>query len=398
MKSQEKGRTLLGKGGLLTVAALAIACVVHVPGAAGAVAAVTTTTDGGPGSLRQAIAEAQAGDTIAVPAGTYVLSRGELEIDKALTIAGAGAGSTTIDANDKSRVFRVSTSLNTPVTISGLRITGGKGEEVPELQTFSGAAIVSLNADLTLREDVIAGNVTKAPAERAIFGGAVEVNRGRFTMIGTTVTDNTAAVSGIGSSEFGGIVFGAGVGVELVDLARVEDSQVNANVGQVSVDAPGNLVIGGGMRLLANGTALVSGSTFRDNIARVDSGSAVAGGLLAEGRAKTVLNGDTLVGNLADAGSGSAEAGGLFGTGGTDVFNTTLESNRVRGDAFASGGNYFGVQGDATFSRTAVLHGIGPAGSENCGFAGGAIRSEGFNRESTDQCGFDAEGDEVNVG
>ena len=85
---------------------------------------MTTTADGGTGSLRQLIAEAQPGDTVVVPAGTYVLTEGELEIDKALTIAGAGAAQTTIDGAGNTRGFKISgVALNTPVTISGLTIT-----------------------------------------------------------------------------------------------------------------------------------------------------------------------------------------------------------------------------------------------------------------------------------
>ena len=52
---------------------------------------VTTTADAGPGSLRDAIAAAASGDTIDVPAGTYVLTSGPLRIAAGVTVAGAGA-------------------------------------------------------------------------------------------------------------------------------------------------------------------------------------------------------------------------------------------------------------------------------------------------------------------
>ena len=63
---------------------------------------VATTTDGGPGSLRQAIIDSNAhpgADAIALPAGTYTLSiagtgenaaaTGDLDITGGLTITGA---------------------------------------------------------------------------------------------------------------------------------------------------------------------------------------------------------------------------------------------------------------------------------------------------------------------
>jgi hypothetical protein len=67
--------------------------------------AVTNQNDSGPGSLRQAIADADPGAIVIVPAGTYLLTTGELTVAKSLTISGAGAASTIIDAQTASRVF-----------------------------------------------------------------------------------------------------------------------------------------------------------------------------------------------------------------------------------------------------------------------------------------------------
>src|SRR4051812_10120402 len=73
--------------------------------------AVTTTADGGPGSLRQAILDANAAagaDTVTVPAGTYTLSiaganedagaTGDLDVTGELTLTGAGAATTIVQA------------------------------------------------------------------------------------------------------------------------------------------------------------------------------------------------------------------------------------------------------------------------------------------------------------
>ena len=85
---------------------------------------VTNTNDNGAGSLRQAIADANDGDTIHFGiTGTITLTTGELLVDKSITISGPGAASLTVDGNLASRVFHVSSGVT--AAIAGLTITNG---------------------------------------------------------------------------------------------------------------------------------------------------------------------------------------------------------------------------------------------------------------------------------
>ena len=73
--------------------------------------------------LRDAIASAQPGDTIEIPAGVYTLPFGELLFDKDLTLVGAGPHETFIEASEtpgtaNHRVLRV--SFGNTVSISGV--------------------------------------------------------------------------------------------------------------------------------------------------------------------------------------------------------------------------------------------------------------------------------------
>src|SRR5881275_1035910 len=103
---------------------------------------VTNTNDSGPGSLRQALADASDGDTIMFAVtGTIQLTSGELVIDNSITISGPGADSLTIFPN----TFRIFHVMPGPtVTIAGLTIGGGF------VQFDFGGGILNDHATLTL--------------------------------------------------------------------------------------------------------------------------------------------------------------------------------------------------------------------------------------------------------
>src|SRR6476660_8887122 len=85
---------------------------------------VTNTNDSGPGSLRDALASANEGDTIDATgvSGTILLTSGELQITHTVTINGPGAGNLSVNGN---MTFRVFENFASDVTISGLSITNG---------------------------------------------------------------------------------------------------------------------------------------------------------------------------------------------------------------------------------------------------------------------------------
>ncbi len=73
---------------------------------------VTTTSDSGPGSLRQAIADAVAGDIISfdLPDHSTITLASELLVTKNLTISGPGPVHLTISGNNTVRVLQVNGS------------------------------------------------------------------------------------------------------------------------------------------------------------------------------------------------------------------------------------------------------------------------------------------------
>src|SRR5438132_7839156 len=114
---------------------------------------VTNTNDSGPGSLRQALADANDGDTIDFAVtGTIGLTSGELLVDKAITISGPGAENLAVNGNAKNRVFHV-TGGN--VTISGLTITNGDASG----NVLGGGGIYNDHSTLTVDNSTISGNL-----------------------------------------------------------------------------------------------------------------------------------------------------------------------------------------------------------------------------------------------
>ena len=98
------------------------------PVAHAATITVTNLNDSGAGSLRQAIADAAAGDTIDFGVtGTITLTAG-LVINKNLNIQGPGAANLAIDGNNTVTVIDV---RFVTVEMSGLTIQNGGGGAAP---------------------------------------------------------------------------------------------------------------------------------------------------------------------------------------------------------------------------------------------------------------------------
>jgi parallel beta-helix repeat protein len=220
-------------------------------------------------TLRAAVDEADAlpgGSSITVPAGTYQLSVGALQVNQAMTIAGAGARTTSVLAAPGARVFEVGAAAD-PATISGLTLSGGTADAG---NGYFGGNVHSAG-NLTLREDTITGG-------SASSGGGVS-NAGGTMLIDRSTIANNAADSG--GSDSGGVQ-NYGDGVHLSALT-IENSTISGNRAQ----------LGGGVftwsdRGDTSMTTVIEDSTIVGN----DGGSRAnnAGGILAGGGTTTVRN------------------------------------------------------------------------------------------------------------
>ncbi|MDQ6601408.1 MAG: right-handed parallel beta-helix repeat-containing protein, partial [Chloroflexota bacterium] len=298
--------------------------VIHNPGCA--------TTGTGICSLRDAVifANAQAvGDTttITLPAGTYTLTitgagedramTGDLDLRRNVVIAGAGAGTTIVQASPTDsasgidRVFDVGAFGDaTSATFSGVTIRHGNSVGGAD----GGSILVETSgSSLTLNDCVVADNQTSRN------GGGISVTGGATLVLNrTTVSGNITTSTYIVN---GGGIFNAGT-------VTVTNSTFSGN----HADSDG----GGGIAN-SGGTLTVMNSTFAGN-----SGSP-GGGIRNDGGTLTVTN-STFSGNSASAG------GGIWNYGGTPtVTSSTFAANTATG-----GGGIDDESGTLTATNTLI--------------------------------------------
>jgi hypothetical protein len=221
----------------------------------------TTCTGASPcPTIQDAITYAQANDdsdavTIDVAAGPYdeadAIAASSLA---SLTISGAGASTTTVDAKSAGSVFTIGSGT---VSISGLTITGGKA-------TYGGG--VFNDGTVTLSDDTIS-------SDSATNGGGVFNNGGTATLSDDTISSDTATAHGGGVANYG--------------TATLSDDTI-------SFDTAGT--IGGGV--YNEGTATLSDDTISSDSATNGFG----GGVFNYGTA--TLSDDTLSFDTAGAGGG----------------------------------------------------------------------------------------------
>ncbi len=171
---------------------LTLACALTIPAQAATII-VSNTNDSGPGSLRQALASANDGDTIDATgiSGVISLTSGELQVNTSVTISGAGADVLAVDGNMASRGFRIVFSGET-VSISGFTIRNGHAG------TTGGGVDNENNATVTINSCTISGN--SAGLGAGIFNG------GTLTIISTTVSGNSASTGGGTYNDGGGML------------------------------------------------------------------------------------------------------------------------------------------------------------------------------------------------
>ena len=310
---------------------------------------VTNTDPSGPGSLRQAIIDANAAggpDTIIFTptlSGIIVLTDTLPEITDTLTISGPGASVLAVSGDNKYRVMEIQSG--TAVTITGLTIRDGNvaGE---------GGGIYSEGKLLLSAVDVVS-NMARAGgglSQKPGLGGALHVAGGLFE--GNLATGKPSGDQGGGGIWLRGAAVLSGTWIISNTATHaspptyggglyVQSSVILTNVRVMSNTVQG---YGGGLCQGFPGQVRITGGCFAANEA-----GRYGAGLYIHSRA--VLSGTEVVGNAANWHGGGLYQG--LSSARVDVTGGRFEGNVVKGPGYRGGGLF--VTGSAALTNTVVI-------------------------------------------
>ncbi|MFN3649419.1 MAG: choice-of-anchor Q domain-containing protein [Armatimonadota bacterium] len=376
---------------------------------------VTQLGDSGAGSLRQAVADANAAagaDIINFQeglSGTIILTAGPLTLTGFLEIQGPGAATLAVSGNNASRVFAVDPGAT--VLIRDLAMRDGKYAG-PE----SGGGGIYNRGDLRLLDCVLSNCTAPAGVGGGIF------NEGALMVLSTTLRDNTAPIAGGGLFNLQGTVVmrssllvtnrttdpdltrgGAGIDVEggtlFADRCIFDRNRASRSGGALLI-APTSSVTLTECHLISNqavrsgGGVLNSGTLALNDCSIVDNTAVISGGGVENFGGLTVSS-SSFSGNSASDATLS-EGGGLFNSGNAALSHCSFAQNR----APRAGGGIFN-DGILTVTRSALSQNSAGVGaglanvgtvtvfrssfeSNSAGIAGGALGSGGGNVSLTE--------------
>jgi parallel beta-helix repeat protein len=327
--------------------------------AQGATFTATNLNDSGPGSLRQAVLDANANsgaDVISFQAGlsgTIALA-GPLVVYDDVDLQGPGADLLTVSGNDVTRVF----DLAGDTTISGLTIAHGRA--------VSGAGILINDVSVDLQNVVLSANDAqngeggglrgdgfnmqltisdcKVTGNSAANGGGIYVEDTAAALLlieNTVISGNTASGNG------GGIYFYDPDNSVLIDRCTISGNTAGRNGGGIYLyDTDGSSVNGFGL--------LVQNTTISGN-----SATGYGGGVFLYGPDDPVkFENTTISGNTAEYGGGAYFYDGGYGGTGIVLNFCTVAGNTA---TLGGGGLYAGENG-VELDNTIVADNIDSSG------------------------------------
>lgn len=280
-----------------------------LPGLSSAIT-VTTLSDSGAGSLRDAVANTPAGGVVDFdPSVTGVITlASQVVIDKALNITGPGA-STLAVVSGAGRVFRVDASGGA-VNISGLRLSGS-GSPV----TDNGGAILNVSSALTLDAVTINASSVTGDWRGGGIGGAIY---SFWSPAGTSLTIRNSTISGNSATKAGAIyVYNQAL---VIENSTISGNTASDSAGAISLDTSWGGTSFRHTTIFGNTAVFGSGVYARGN-SQAEFVNTIAAGNYDQGNPALVNDLDRADGTVSATGSLFSEANSTPDVNGTNVNN-----------------------------------------------------------------------------
>lgn len=279
---------------------------------------VINTNDSGAGSLRQALADANDGDTInfdpALNGQTINLTSAELAIDKNITITGPGPNLLAVSRSSGAfRIFHVMSGHT--VIIGGLTISGGN-------DTANGSGVLNDHAMLTMDSCAVQNSFSQYNSGGGVYNDG-SAGSATLTILNSTVSGNRAYSAG------GGICNDASNGGSAT--LTLMNSIMNGNIAYHSENFGGGE--GGGIYNIF-GTLTITNSTVSGNGAGAPDPfpSGTGGGIY------NILGTLTITNSTINSNQCWLAGGGIYNNGTLTISSSTVSGNGLVVNMMASRG------------------------------------------------------------
>jgi hypothetical protein len=304
---------------------------------------VQNTNDSGIGSLRQAVIDANNGDSITFNPSLLsggnnkiTLTSGEIAFNKDLTIIGLITATDTLflSGNKASRIFNITggtTTLDRMVIVDGYTTSQGGGIKAYFLtinnsivrynnssgsSNTAGGGIYAFN--LTINNSIINNNTASSTSSSA-YGAGVFSN---FLTINNSIISGNIATAPSDLSSGGGIN---------ASNLTIYNSVISDNA------ANGTLSYGGGVYV--SGTFAMTNSVIKDNMVSSSTSSASGGGIYAyasSGLTTLTIDNSTFSGNTAQSSNTASAYGGAIYTRSNSVSSSAFSTLKISYSTFVS--------------------------------------------------------------
>jgi hypothetical protein len=302
--------------------------------------------------IQAAIDAAHDGDTISIDPGRYA---GGVTVDVSVAIVGSGAGSTTIKGGGPVVTIGVAGASTEPtVSVMGVTITGGVTTSSPAPGGPITYAASGGGVSIPGSAGEPCGGVN-CPFAQGLGGGIADV--GRLTLINTIVSDNVAGGPLASDAAGGGIWTATHGGAGSLTLIN---STVTGN--SAAVSAPnGRIAEGGGIHVQDGETFSLTGSVVSNNTASLTTSypsgvgmQADTGGIHIGGGGSATIAGSRITGNTAAANDSASEPAASASALGVGLSECVCGQTLVLRDSVISGNRTTATGGGFTLAASAV--------------------------------------------